>query len=351
MKRNLLALAVAAASVMPLVAQAAPTVYGRLNLSIDYVDVNDDNAPGVDNKSWNVNSNASRVGVKGNEKLTDDFTAVYKAEWEVSGDTQGLTDLKGRERYIGLKHSNLGTLRLGGIDSPFKTSEDDVDVFNDLVGLDMNHVLSGQTRLDNSINYVSPKILDVFGANITFQPGEQSKSAGATVNEDHLADAISAALSYEDDSLYLSVAMDKDVNVDNPALAVKFGAPATDKHDAWRVVGRYKMNDFEVAGLYQTGKLNTNVAGAKLDENALVVSASYAMDKVTVKGEFASSKFDAGLGLDAKIDLLGVGVDYGFSQTTKVFANLAQLKGSPSAATGMKDSTSMQLGGGIEVRF
>ena len=79
MKRNLLALAVAAASVMPLVAQAAPTVYGRLNLSIDYVDVNDDNAPGVDNKSWNVNSNASRVGVKGNEKLTDDFTAVYKA--------------------------------------------------------------------------------------------------------------------------------------------------------------------------------------------------------------------------------------------------------------------------------
>ena len=87
MKRNLLALAVAAASVMSLVAQAAPTVYGRLNLSIDYVDVNDDNNPGVDDKSWNVHSNASRLGVKGNEKLTDDFTAVYKAEWEVSENT------------------------------------------------------------------------------------------------------------------------------------------------------------------------------------------------------------------------------------------------------------------------
>ncbi len=47
----------------------------------------------------------------------------------------------------------------------------------------------------------------MFGANITLQPGEKMTS----VNEDHIADGISAAFSYEDDSLYLSFAMDKDI--------------------------------------------------------------------------------------------------------------------------------------------
>ena len=71
MKRNLLALAVGVAFILPLAAQAAPTVYGRLNLSVDYMDV-DTGVVGVDGKNWELNSNASRVGVKGNEKLTDE---------------------------------------------------------------------------------------------------------------------------------------------------------------------------------------------------------------------------------------------------------------------------------------
>ena len=118
MKRNLLALAVGVAFILPLAAQAAPTDYGRLNLSVDYSDL-DLNTAGVEGKSWDLNSNASRVGIKGNEKLTDEFTAVYKAEWEVQGDMKGQkggADLTGRERYIGLKHFQLGTVRLGYID-------------------------------------------------------------------------------------------------------------------------------------------------------------------------------------------------------------------------------------------
>jgi hypothetical protein len=50
---------------------------------------------------------------------------------------------------------------------PFKNAEDDIDMFNDLAHLDMGKFIYGQNRLANSINYVSPKFLDVFGANIT----------------------------------------------------------------------------------------------------------------------------------------------------------------------------------------
>ena len=40
MNRKLLVLAVAAAAALPLAAQAAPTVYGQLNLSVDKVSTN-----------------------------------------------------------------------------------------------------------------------------------------------------------------------------------------------------------------------------------------------------------------------------------------------------------------------
>ncbi|HMY81679.1 MAG TPA: porin, partial [Agitococcus sp.] len=205
MKRQLLAVAIAAATLLPLTAQAAPTVYGRLNLSVDYTD-SDDATNNAKDGIWELNSNSSRIGVKGNEKLTEEFTAVYKAEWGVQGDaTAG--DLNARERYLGLKHYQWGTVRLGHIDSPFKNAEDDIDVFNDTARLDIGSFIYGQNRLANSINYVSPKFLDVFGVNLTLQPGEKSSN----VNENHIADAISTALSYEDDNLYLSFAMDKEV--------------------------------------------------------------------------------------------------------------------------------------------
>ena len=285
MKRNLLALAIGAAVLLPLTAQAAPTVYGRLNLSVDYVDQD-----AVGNEpTWIVNSNSSRVGVKGNEKLSDDFTAVYKAEWGFGADTQGSASgfgvatctpvlpattcvvdpvlenvtvnvmiqnqaFTGRERYVGLKHSSLGTIRLGAIDSPLKTSEDMVDAFNDHALLDMGNVnVSGQSRLNNSINYVSPKVLDVFGANITFVPGEDSTPNAAVGSGNDLANGISAAFSYEDDNLYLSAAMDKEI----------------DDMDLVRVVGRYKMDKLAVAGLYQMGE---TVGLANSDEESIVLS-------------------------------------------------------------------------------
>jgi predicted porin len=327
MKRNLLALAVGAAILLPLTAQAAPTVYGRLNLSVDYIDPD---TTGIE-PTWTVNSNASRIGVKGNEKLSDDFTAVYKAEWQINGDVAAGGDLAGRERYIGLKHSSLGTIRLGAIDSPLKTSEDMVDMFNDHVALDMGNAISGQSRLGNSINYVSPKILDVFGANVTFVPGETGTPNAAVGSGNDLANGISAAFSYEDDSLYLSLAMDKEIA----------------GQDLMRVVGRYKMDKFVVAGLYQMGE---SVGFAHTDSTSFVLSASYEVDKLTFRGEILNDTTENfGATTETETQLIGVGVDYNFTQNTKVFGNLASVDTDTGVAGG--GNTTMVLGGGVEVRF
>ncbi len=350
MKRNLLALAVGVAFVLPMVAQAAPTVYGRMNLSVDYMDM-DTGVAGTDGKVWELNSNSSRVGVKGNEKLTDELTAVYKAEWEVQGDMAGGNDLGARERYIGLKHYQLGTIRLGHIDSPFKNSEDSVDVFNDMANLDIGNFIYGQNRLANSINYVSPKFLDVFGANLTLQPGEKGGNSVGTCaavtpafantigcNEDHIADAISLALSYEDDSLYLSAAMDKEVA----------------EVDAMRFVARYKMSDITLSVMFQTAEPATSPGVGFADkEQAIVVSGSYDMDKVTLRGEVLSVEQDyVGGGMDDEIMLIGVGVDYNFTQNTKAFANLATgTEDNNVTGTGGTSTDATFLGFGMETRF
>ena len=74
MKKVLLAAAIASISLSA--AQAAPTLYGKLNVSVNQVD--NINAAG-DNETQ-INSNASRIGVKGEEKLTDNIGVVYLAE-------------------------------------------------------------------------------------------------------------------------------------------------------------------------------------------------------------------------------------------------------------------------------
>ena len=342
MKRQLLAVAIAAATLLPLTAQAAPTVYGRLNLSVDYTD-SDDATNNAKDGIWELNSNSSRIGVKGNEKLTEEFTAVYKAEWGVQGDAT-VGDLNARERYLGLKHYQWGTVRLGHIDSPFKNAEDDIDVFNDTARLDIGSFIYGQNRLANSINYVSPKFLDVFGVNLTLQPGEKSSN----VNENHIADAISTALSYEDDNLYLSFAMDKEV-ADSATRKGSLGGNV----DAMRLNARYKMGDATISAMYQMAEQSSLAAGATNEETAMMFSGSYKMDAVTVRGEVLVANHDMGGGKEDDTTLIGVGVDYNFTQATKAFANLAtsNMEKTPAGGGKSTDSDATYIGFGMETRF
>ncbi len=356
MKRHLLTVAIAAATLLPLTAQAAPSVYGRLNLSVDYMDA--DAGKGTDGL-WELNSNSSRVGIRGNEKLNEEFTVVYKAEWTVNGDVGG-AELSARERYIGLKHFQWGAIRLGYIDSPFKNAEDDVDVFNDLANLDMQNFIYGQNRLSNSINYVSPKFLDVFGANISLQPGEKDGGADnstctvplvpATPTkplipaynpcENHIADGISAAFSYEDDSLYLSLAMDKEIT----------------NMDAMRLNARYKMGDATVSAMYQMAEptslvvLPSTPATVVKEETSMVFSGSYKMDALTIKGEILLVNVDK-VGSEVDKTLIGGGLDYNFTQNTKAFAHLAVGKEESSVGAVSTDTDATYLGFGMETRF
>ena len=158
MKVKLLPLAIGAAIAMPGVAMADVTVYGKMNVSVEMADYQFEDST-ADFDRWELNSNASRLGFKGSEEISDSLSAFYKAEYEifpddgsdgrsisldgVAVDTSGdgnpdstedvdaSTDrvFKQRDIYVGLK-GGWGAVQLGNFDTPVKKSQGKIDQFN-----------------------------------------------------------------------------------------------------------------------------------------------------------------------------------------------------------------------------
>ena len=247
MKKLLLATAVAALSLNTV--QAAPTLYGKLNISLDQVS-NDDFS---EDKVTELNSNASRLGVKGEEKITDSLSAVYLAEWEVSGDDD-VDTLKARNRFAGLKFANVGTLKAGHYDSYFKTAAgSDQDIFNDNERLDFKDTLVGEDRLKNVVGFESdPAMLAGLGFNIMFQQGEGTKDDAGEAR-DGFGDSISTSVTYESD-IGLALALAGNFDVQSKWAALDGKKLYT---DAYRLTASYDFANTGVDGmLYASVKPN-----------------------------------------------------------------------------------------------
>ena len=148
MKHQLKAL-IALAACAPVTAMAAPTLYGKANVSYQNAasdtDFKDSNYVDLDESHTELVSNASRIGIKGEEEISDNLKAIYKAEFEVAyddgdkaKDTKSDTDkdtniFSQRNIYVGLK-GNWGSIIAGKFDTPLKTAQKKVDLFSDLEG-------------------------------------------------------------------------------------------------------------------------------------------------------------------------------------------------------------------------
>lgn len=326
MNRKLLALAIAAALTAPFAAQAAPTVYGQLNLSVDMVD-----QESILVDEFQVNSNSSRLGVKGEEDLGNGYSAVYKAEFGVDGDT--VSDLSGRDRYLGLK-ANWGTVKLGAFDSPLKTAQGNVDQFNDMTFTDMENYFSGENRMDNLIGYESPKIADAITIKLALQPGEDT--AGGN---DGLAEAMSASVAYEAGGLYLAAAMDKD--------AANGAFNQTNARDAIRLVATYTMDALQFGAMIQTSEVSDEALSGQDDEEGFLLSAAYTMGKNVVKGQVAMVNDDLGGGVEVDSTFIGLGFDHNFTQMTKAYAQISMLNYDAGAA----DADDTVLTVGMQTKF
>lgn len=389
MKKLLLATAISAMGITA--AQAAPTVYGKLHVTIDNVDKFKGADLSSSNNLWEVNSDASRFGVKGDERLTDNLSAIYLAEWQVNTDGDG-TDLAQRNRYLGLKYDRVGAIKVGRLDTYVKTSQAKIDIFNDQKYLDMTAILAGENRINNVIALESdPKALAGLGFNVMLQQGEgNTLSSNSKDASESVGDAISASIVYDnkDMGLYASIAGDKNVSssflgtgglISASAITteLKNSLPAgvatgTDfkaEADVVRVVGSLDFGALAnvpglVAGaMFQSAK-PTNLApiSAKSTatsivlnfvdkEQSFLLSGGYTIPEtpVTVKAEYAQSttKFKNGFD-DLKLNQFGGLVEYAFNSKTRAYGYVAQQR---AEMAGDKSEKLTHAGIGLELNF
>ncbi len=364
MKKLLLAAAVTTLSLSA--AQAAPTLYGKLNVSVDSYDNGKDTVT-------ELNSNASRLGVKGEEKLTEQLSAVYQAEWEV--DVDGGDDVfKKRNIFAGLKWANLGTLKAGIMDTPFKDAGTGYrDVFNDYAHADIKEMMYGEERIENVIGIeTDPKLLGGLVFALQTQQGESTSDTTKYVDgkRDSLGDGLSTSLSYANKDIgFEGVIAGNFKSVGDFAAVGISNAPA----DAIRVGGSFDLGKIGATGLsvgamWQTAEISdySNIkpftvtpayAGDynKVEENAWLISATYKLANTpwTLKAQYQQADTDyavlGGASSDSSVDQWGIGADYKLNSQTKLFANAVQREWDNSPKKGNADESVYGLG--MEIKF
>src|SRR5690606_29652984 len=210
MKKHAMALAVGLVSSLPVAAVAAPTIYGQFMVSLDKASdypaltpraiIGDTPAlfaappfgTGLFDDAWFVESNSSRIGIRGSEELfSKDMRVIYQYETQADVDGDGPT-FTTRNAFLGLD-TKAGKFFAGNYDSVTKLADGNIDQF-DNTAADMRGTFLGQHRNSNSVNWES-KDLSGMVFRVQVAPGEGAAAGGDV--KDGLADTLGASVTFE----------------------------------------------------------------------------------------------------------------------------------------------------------
>lgn len=274
-------------SVLPLSAMADVTVYGKANVSLQNADESGD-------AKIELVSNASRIGLKGSEEITEGLKAIYQLEYQTEvddGSGSNSQTFNQRNIYIGLQGS-AGTIMGGHFDTPLKVVQEKVDLFNDLEG-DLATIFNGETRASNTVQYVTPASFGPFAAAVAYIAKEASE-------EEDVDDGVSASVGFTNDFMYLGLAMDQDVQMMGVDIA--------------RAVARVNVGPIQLGALYEmSDNSNTDVDGA----GVLVSVLGKITDNFALKAQYGES--DVKMYVEEDTETLSVGADYKLSANTTLF--------------------------------
>lgn len=349
MKKLLLASAIAALSVS---AQAAPQVYGKAFLTVDvrdgdteYTNVEYDSLEdevvtksgkrSTDGRS-KLNSNASRIGIKGSEALTANTDLIYQLEYRVEVDHEtGSNDrnFEARDTYLGLANKQYGTLlagRLTAIDAMVDYAN--VTVGSPLGGDNVLAVLDGE-RANNAFAYVSPSYngvnflgmyvmdentsqdnleRDVWGVGAQFAPANAPYRAGTTYLQGGDLKAVRVSGAYDITpattigALYQSTKLSKNAKREN---AFTLSAEHKVAQTPWTAYGQVDIVD--KAEGFKDGEKQRLVLGTKYAFNKATTGHIYAS---YLKTEGVLEEFD--LTEDGARDSFATKYGYGLDAST-----------------------------------
>lgn len=293
------------------------TFYGKANVTLNLIKKELEGT-----EQWEINSNASRLGVKGKYAINDDITAIYKMEFEVyidDGDKEGST-FGPRNIYTGLT-GNFGTLIVGKHDTPLKIAQGKVDRFNDQLG-DIKNYMGGEDRVSNIAMYTTPAF-EGFSASVAVVPGEDSENGN-----DGVADGRSISFKYQRDWLIASISGNSDI----------------DDQDTIRLVTEANFDDFKLGVLWQTAKKVSDAS----EVGSWLISGEYQLgNSYTVKGQYGMADYQSPSHGNKKNSLLVFGVDKQLNKKVKVFTYYSIIE-KESVSDAHNDSA---LSVGFELKF
>ena len=242
------------------VSSKALQVYGQMRVSIDSVDDDTNTNDGID-----INSNASRIGLKGAFDVNVPNTmAIYKAELRyettdaVSGDfdsTAGKNrskEVEFRDAYAGLEGKGWGRVRVGRLSTEYKTTLTTIDPWNDNIPQSRSGGRQGSSEIHSSyfnsaIDYKSPTFANTYisAFYVTKSDGStQSLHNTGTLKNYRGGNASGIGVKYKTKSLFLAADF---IDIDAESIT-KTGLKSD---SGWQLAGRFNTGAFSVAALYE----------------------------------------------------------------------------------------------------
>ena len=334
MNKPTLSLAAAALLAQATAISAAPeiTVYGKVNVTLnnvdqELVDLSDPEAVAID--EWQLNSNASRLGVKGKHAINENLNAIFQLEYEVFIDDGADSEnnaLKQRNIYAGLQ-GEFGTVIAGKHDTPLKLAQGKIDRFGDLKFGDIKNILSGEDRVSNIIMYTTP-IMNGFSATAAIVPGEDTQG-----EKDGVADGSSVSLNYKNQFVTAALARNDDINF----------------ADTTRLAAEITSNDVKVGLILQSAEESEGSS----EEDSFVISAAINVpNDFIVKAQYSfadtSGVNENLVEIDIEASQMAFGVDKKLDKNNTLFAYYSNIESESGDNISLDDST---FAIGYELKF
>ena len=289
----------------------APTLYGRVHVSVGMID-NDDGS------ATQIKSNASRFGMKGKYDLDSDLAATYKLEFEIEATDSGDNIKKGRTQYAGIK-GNFGEIRVGRHDTAYKSSTSKLDPWGDTYA-DYNNILDKSehdAREDNSIVYVNK--FDALSLGLSYSAGSDD------IAGDNDGSRASIGASYKTGGLYVAGGYE---DVDGSSSAFKLGAS-------------YSFSQFKLGGVVET--VDKETAGE--DELNLILTGEFKItEKGSIKAVYGQTDIDDSSVQDPTMFAIGYNHKFNKKASAYILAVSSEDEGMDEAGKVDGDATAFALG-------
>lgn len=303
MKKALLPLAILAALPVVAVADEAITLYGRANVSVDFLD------DGADYSKLNVSSNSSRLGFRAQRDF-DGVAGIMQIEQEIDYSDSG-SSWASRDTFVGVR-GGFGMVRVGKFDTPFKRARGPANLFGDQLGdmRNMTRAYDGRfdERMPNTVHFQTAA-MNGFQFNLAYSVHE-----GNDADSDGSDNAYSTSVTWKEGNFDMALAYE---NFDSNR--------SRGGRDAIRFALGYSMGDATLVGFIQTIDHDNDV----FDSDVFGFGASYKLtDKTALKGHYLIRSADIDEG---DSDLLAVGVEHRLGSQLRIYANYAMVSNDDNA--------------------